>query len=130
LDTSVLIDYFRKKNKENSFFYELTKSNTFFAVSVVTEFEIYIGSNEHQEKFWSDFFEMTTVLPYNSDVNKFSIKISKELKIKNKQIDIPDLFIAATALANNMKLATLNKKHFENIEKLQLLTPEIHKKNT
>jgi tRNA(fMet)-specific endonuclease VapC len=42
LDTSVLIDYFRKTNKENSFLFELTKRYSRFAVSAITEFEILI----------------------------------------------------------------------------------------
>jgi predicted nucleic acid-binding protein len=122
LDTSVLIDYFRKKIKEKTFFYELTKNNTLFAVSVVTEYEIYFGSNNEQDIFWNEFFKNLTVLPFNSDANKLSIEIARNLKKKNKMIDIPDLFIGGTALSNNLKLATLNSKHFENIDKLELIT--------
>lgn len=122
LDTSVLIDYFRKKNKQNTFFFQLTKKYSIFAVSVITEYEIYTGSNNEQEKFWNKFFEFLTILPVNSDVIKNAIKIEKELKKTRKSIDIPDLFIAATTIENNMILATLNTKHFENIENIQLIT--------
>lgn len=122
LDTSVLIDYFRKKNKKKTFFYELTDSNTLFAVSVITEYEIYFGSNNEQDMFWNNFFKILTVLPYNSHTNKLSISIARRLKKKNKMIDIPDLFIGATALSNDLKLATLNPKHFENIDDLKLIT--------
>ena len=45
LDTSVLIDYFRKVIKSKSFFYELTNEFDLFAVSAITEYEIYYGSN-------------------------------------------------------------------------------------
>ena len=34
---------------------------------------------------------------------------------------ITDLFIAATAIANNLPCATLNKKHFERIEELKII---------
>lgn len=40
LDTSVLIDYFRKKDKTKSFFYALADEYDSFAVSVITEYEI------------------------------------------------------------------------------------------
>ena len=34
-----------------------------------------------------------------------------------------DILIGATALANNLKLATLNVRHFQDMPGLQLLTP-------
>jgi predicted nucleic acid-binding protein len=39
-------------------------------------------------------------------------------------IEIPDMLIGATAKANNLKLATLNKKHFERIKNLEIITIE------
>ncbi len=36
------------------------------------------------------------------------------------QIDTPDLMIAACAIANNLKLTTLNTGHFERVENLEL----------
>ncbi|MCK4663495.1 MAG: type II toxin-antitoxin system VapC family toxin [Bacteroidales bacterium] len=122
LDTSVLIDYYRKKIKSNSFFYEITNKYTLFAVSSITEYEIYIGSNSEQDKFWNDFFGQLTILAYDSKVNRTAIQIERELKKKRKQIDIPDLMIAATARTYNLKLATLNSKHFEIIDNLKLIT--------
>jgi predicted nucleic acid-binding protein len=44
------------------------------------------------------------------------------LKRDRKQIDIPDLFIAASALSNNIKLATLNSKHFSRILGFEIVT--------
>lgn len=121
LDTSVLIDYFRKVNKSKSFFYELTKENDLFAVSAITEYEIYYGSNADQDLYWDDFFNKIISLPYNSEANRVTTRIERELRRKNKTIDKPDLMIAGTAIVNNVKLATLNVKHFELIEGLQLI---------
>jgi tRNA(fMet)-specific endonuclease VapC len=50
------------------------------------------------------------------------VDISSALKRKRKQIDIADLFIAATAISNNLSFATLNLKHFERIDTLQIVT--------
>lgn len=36
-------------------------------------------------------------------------------------IDTADLFIAATAIANSLPFATLNKKHFDRIEGLKIV---------
>jgi len=35
---------------------------------------------------------------------------------------MPDIMIAGTALQNNMPLATLNRKHFERISGLKIIT--------
>lgn len=121
LDTSVLIDYFQKANKSKSFLYELTEEFDLFAVSVITEYEVYYGSNEEQDLYWDNFFSKIVSLPYNSETNRVTIKIERELAQKNKKIDKPDLMIAGTAMANNMKLATLNVKHFERIVGLELI---------
>ena len=121
LDTSVLIDYFRKKDKQKSFFYKLTTKYKLFAVSIVTEYEIMVGANSEQTDFWNQFFEKITVLPLNKPTNGAAIRLTKLLKASNKLIEVPDIFIGATAIANNMKIATLNKKHFERMQGLKIV---------
>lgn len=49
-----------------------------------------------------------------------AIQIQHSLKRKRKQLDIADLFIAATAATNNLPIATLNKKHFERVDNITL----------
>ena len=121
LDTSVLIDYFRKVNKSKSFFYELTKEYDLFAVSAITEYEVYYGSNIDQDLYWDDFFNKIISLPYNSEANRATTRIERDLRQKNRLIDKPDIMIAGTAIANNIKLATLNIKHFERVVGLELI---------
>jgi tRNA(fMet)-specific endonuclease VapC len=124
LDTSVLIDFFRKKDKSKSFFYGLTKKYTLFCVSAITEYEILVGSKNETDVFWNDFFEKITVLPFDKYANVEAVKIFKQLKKDNKLIEIPDILIGATAQVNNLRLATLNKKHFERIKSLELIINE------
>ena len=121
LDTSILIDFFRKKDKTKSFFYGLTLQYSLFAVSIITEYEIMIGSNNDTNNFWTLFFERITILPFDKNSNIEAINIFKQLKKVNKLIDVPDILIAASAKSNNIKLATLNKKHFERINDLELI---------
>jgi len=121
LDTSILIDFYRKRIKEKSTFYQLTKVYNLFAVSIITEYEIMIGAKAEEVDFWKDFFDRVTILPFNKQSNDIAIKITKELKKKNSLVEIPDIFIGATALARKIKIATLNKKHFERITELELI---------
>jgi len=114
IDTSVLIDYFRKTQKANSFFYELTKNYSEFAVSVITEFEIYCGVKSDQQTFWNKLFDQFEILPFDSKSNIEAVTIYQQLKRKSKLIEMPDLLIGATAKSKGLKLATINVKHFSN----------------
>jgi len=122
LDTSVLIDYFRKTKKENSFLYQLSKTYTRFAVSIITKFEILIGSNESQQGFWDDFFERVEVVNYTEQENHKAIEIHKKLKTTGQLIGFADLLIGATALSQGVKIATLNESHFSRIDGLEILS--------
>lgn len=123
LDTSVLIDFFRKTKKENSFLVQLRKRDKSFVVSVVTEFEVYCGSTNQQKQFWDTVFQQIRILSFEDNAKESALEIHKNLKQRNKLIEIPDIFIEATAKAHKLKLATLNIKHFERIEGLELITP-------
>ena len=124
LDTSVIIEYYRKKDKSKSFYYELTKTYSLFAVSAITEYEVLVGSNDEQDIYWKSFFEQITILPFTEETNKTAIKIYRQLKRISKLIPIPDLLIGATALNNNLPVATLNKKHFSRIVELEIIERE------
>ncbi len=120
-DTSILIDLFRKTDKANSTLIALVKQGYGFCISAITEFEIYTGAVLGQIDFWDNFLQRTEVLPFDKAVAKVAIDLNRDLKRKRKQISIPDLFIAATAIANNLPFATLNKKHFERVDGLAII---------
>lgn len=58
------------------------------------------------------------VIPFNDAAVDTAVKINAGLKRKKKKADLADLLIAATALTNDFAIATLNKKHFSQIENL------------
>ncbi len=122
LDTSVLIDYFRKTNKEKTFFVELSNTEVLFAASVITQFEVYVGSRKEHYPFWDKLFDSFMMLPLDHDCIRTALAIDEELKKKNKQLDFADLLIAATAKAHGLPIATLNAKHFDRVEGLTLMT--------
>jgi len=121
LDTSILIDFYRKTDKSKSVLFKLTETYSSFVVSAVTEYELYLGNSEEQNVFWDKFFLQITVLPFDTKTAKKAVEIYKQLRKDNKLIEIPDILIAATALQNNVPIATLNKKHFERINGLQIV---------
>lgn len=68
-------------------------------------------------------FSKLQIISLEEIVSDEAVEIYKDLKKRNKLIEIADLLIGATAKANQLKLATLNKKHFERIDGLKLLLP-------
>ena len=121
LDTSVLVDYYRKKDKSKSLFFKLTEKYALFAVSAITEYELYLGNTEEQNIFWDKFFSQITILPFDTKAARKATDIYKQLKIKNQLIDVPDILIAGTVMSNNLPFATLNRKHFERINGLEII---------
>jgi predicted nucleic acid-binding protein len=121
VDTSLLIDFFRKTDKTNSKLMALFKGGYSFSISAVTEYEIYIGATSDQLLFWNDFLKQIEVLAFNASAVKSAVEINRLLKKKRKLIGTADLFIAATAMANNLPLATLNLTHFERIDGLRVI---------
>jgi predicted nucleic acid-binding protein len=121
LDTSVLIEMFRAKDKTATFFYRLSTDNNDFAISILTHYEILRGCNSIQSIFWKNFLKNIKVIPFDLSSSNVAIEIYKLLKSQNQMIDLADLFIAATAIAHNLTLATLNLKHFSRIPNLHIL---------
>ena len=120
IDTSVLIDYYRKKDKSKSKLVELSRTYK-FCISVITKLKILVGVSPESEKFWTGIFSRITIIPINElEVEKAS-HIIRSLRKQNKIIDIQDILIAATAIANNVKLCTINKKHFDRISELKII---------
>ena len=120
-DTSILIDLFRKTEKTRSRLVQLALQGYQLKISAISQFKVYSGSTTAQLPFWDDLLQKIEVLPFDKDIVKQAVIINKQLKQKRKQIDMADLFIAATAIANNLAFATLNRKHFERIEALRIL---------
>lgn len=121
IDTSILIEFFRKTDKANSTLLSLVKQGFTFKISAITVYEIYVGANPAQTDFWNELLEKIEVIPLTYIVAKTAVMINAELKKNRNQIDVADLFIASTAISNSLKIATLNTKHFDRIRNLIIL---------
>lgn len=121
IDTSILIDFFRKSDKTNSRLLKLVREDFIYCISAITEFEIHIGTTPDQTDYWEDFLFKTQIPAFDKEVARVAVDIGKSLKKQSKLIGVADLFIAATAVHYRLPLATLNVKHFERIEELQIL---------
>lgn len=120
LDSSILIDFFRKKRKERSAFFRLTEHHSSFSISVITFFEILDGCSDEVQDYWRELVREFTIIPLTAECVEVAVGIDSQLRKKNKRIDLPDLLIAATAVTHALPLATLNRRHFERISALKI----------
>lgn len=120
-DTSILIDLFRKSEKANSKFVQLALQGYEFQISAITEYEVYTGATTAQLPFWDDLLQEVKVISFDKEVVNIAVMINRQLKQKRKQIDLADLFIAATAITHGLPFATLNRKHFDRIDGLNIV---------
>ncbi|MEQ8685099.1 MAG: type II toxin-antitoxin system VapC family toxin [Imperialibacter sp.] len=122
LDSSVIIEHFRKKNKQETMFYSVAKSTKSLCISAISYYEIGIGNRKTHSDFWHSLTQELTVLPFDQACADIAVSIYRELLRKNKMIDIADLLIGATAVAHALPIATLNVKHFERINDLEVIS--------
>lgn len=122
VDTTLLFDYFRKTDKQNARLVSHFKNYGQLYISSITEFEVMNGAKPLHIEFWNGMLTRFIVLDFDSKAARQAATITAQLKAKRKSIDKPDLFIAATAVANGLTLDTLNVKHFTHIDNLLMLT--------
>ncbi len=121
IDTSVFIEFLRAKNKKQTTLFSIPETKQLY-ISAVTLYELYMGATTPEKKRDIQILtEDIPVLPFDDSVAKEASEIYHQLRLDNKIIEFRDIFIAATALAHELPINTLNKKHFERINKLSLI---------
>ena len=123
IDSCLFIDHLRARDKTSTLLADVLSRFVAPAISTVVQYEVELGITAFHQELWDSIFEDLTVIPFESLMVLQACKIRRSLKAKGKQIEIADIFIAATAIVCNMPLATLNRKHFEPIEDLKLIAP-------
>jgi predicted nucleic acid-binding protein len=102
IDTSVIIEHFRKTNKTSTTLFQLPE-NLQKVISVITIFEFKIGiRNRSVLDFWNEMTLFFDVLNINQTT----------------------IHIAASAIEHNIPFLTLNKKHFERIKDIVLFNKQ------
>ena len=121
LDSTILIEHFRKGNKSKSILFKLSHYYQ-FCLSIITVFEIKIGlKTDRQKNDYRILVKEMEILPIDELCIENAVKIYHQLKKQNKLIELADLLIAASSISNSLPLLTLNVKHFENIPQIELI---------
>jgi predicted nucleic acid-binding protein len=120
VDTDVLIDYLRNMEGAADYLDSIGE----WTYSVVTAMELITGAANQKdvkklEKILNDYREM----PLSQEIGSRARELMKT-HAKSAGLLPLDALIAATALHERVRLSTKNKKHFRNIEGLDVEVPE------
>jgi predicted nucleic acid-binding protein len=120
VDTSIFIEFLRAKDKTKTALFLIPEDEQIYIASV-TLYELLMGATTPDKiadiKILTDEIP---VLPFNAEVAEKSAEIYHQLRQLNKMIEFRDIFIAATCIVNNLPVRTLNKKHFDRIQELNV----------
>jgi predicted nucleic acid-binding protein len=113
LDTDILIDYLRDYKDAVAYLEGLSEP---LLVSAITVAELYSGVREGKErKALDQFMRAFHKIPVDDDI-AVKAGLYRRQYGPSHGVGLADALIAATAEANNAKVATLNKTHFPMIE--------------
>ncbi len=121
LDSSILIAYYRHKDKAQTRLFQLSIEFDTLVVPAVVEYEILRGEKHPSNPFWDEFFAKVRVLPFDSACAREAANIYAYLKTLNLHQQPLDILIAATACVWDYPIATLNTRHFEHIPGIRVI---------
>lgn len=121
IDTSIIIDHFRKKDKRHTLLIQLYQKYMLY-ISSVTVFELYNGASTTEKlRDIELLLKNVKVVDFTSKIAFEASKIYRQLLSDNKIIEFRDIFIASSAIVNKIPLSTLNLSHFERIKNLKMI---------
>ncbi|MFT3886460.1 MAG: PIN domain-containing protein [Flavobacteriales bacterium] len=120
IDTSVLIGRFRREPRAMAAM-ERAAGGTYVLCDAIVA-EVLAGTRNRREYTATkqELFAQFHVLPCTMEVSRHFRYILDQLE-SGRDVHFADQFIAATALAHDVPLLTLNKKHFAGIKGLRLV---------
>ena len=80
------------------------------------------GHRQRRQAYLEAVLAPLPVIPYPAEIAREHVRIWAELEAAGKMPGCHDLIVAATACHRGSKLATFNRKHFENIAGVTLVT--------
>lgn len=112
IDTTIIIGYARRKEKENTLLYNLYQSYDTMFVSSVTVFEAFYGCNPEHEGAMAHLFKGFVIIPFDGEIAKAASREYLRIRTAGGVIEVRELVVGVTAMAKNLPLATLNAQAF------------------
>lgn len=119
VDTSILIDALRGGTKWQEFLKSLTQEVELYIPTIVI-FELFSGHSteniEVRQKV-EDIIAYLRRIELTEEIAKQAGQLYRDV---NRELEVPDYIVAASALQINAAVLTLNQKHFAQIPNINL----------
>jgi len=121
VDTDILINFLRGKEKAKDFLLSLLKDSTIYC-SVITIAEIYVGMKDHEKEKTDKLIDSLNIIDVTREIAEKAGKYKKD--IKSHSLELDDCLIAASAFIKGAILATGDKKHYpmRDIKKITVIS--------
>jgi len=124
VDTDILSMFLRGHPQVGTRFEAYLAQYNQINFSIITYYEIVSGlKHRDAQKQLTSFLEFSshnTIVPLTVDSVEIAAGIYADLRAKGEPLDDIDILIAGIAIANQMVLATHNRKHFDRVEGLEV----------
>jgi len=112
IDTDILIDYYKGKDPVRSELLQLFQTSE-CAVSIISYAEFGVGLNEQVRQKVYDTLQQLIYIEYiDFEIAEKAAEYRRVYKSKGHNLDLLDMFIAATAVTKEYTLVTRNVKDY------------------
>ena len=122
LDTSVLIDVLRRRNRRRETLLELAEANNWLATSTLNIAELYAGMRVGEEHSTEALLSGLECLDLTKSSARLAGKIKNHWSKRGRTLTLADAMIASIAIEGGYALLTDNTKDFP-MPELQLYKP-------
>ena len=123
LDTSVLIDVLRKRNRRREQLAELVQSGHLLSTTVVNVAELFAGMRPGEGDSAEAFLAGLNCLDLTETAARLAGKLKYDWAQKGRTLTLTDTIVAAIAIENRCQLFTDNRRDFPMAD-LSLYSPE------
>jgi predicted nucleic acid-binding protein len=112
IDTNILVLAIRQRQNKWELLRGLVVTGATLSCSVITLGEIYAGMRPHERVRTEELLSVLDSHPVTVEVARLAGLLKNEWKVKGFTLTLPDMLIAATAIAHGLTLITDNLKDF------------------
>lgn len=112
LDSTVVIDFLRGKKETITLIKKLFSEGSSLSCCPINIIEVYTGMREKERQSTEEFLNSLEYYDLTKEIAKQAGEYRRSYRKKGITLSLPDVVIAAIAIANNLLLLTDNREHY------------------